>query len=127
MEGHSYEICQKWHFVPCSGTNKMYRIVGCNLVTTVSRKTIIEWKKIVKATGDVKAKENYHKPHRRIIKETDRFKKFIEQNCSKSAKELALAWHQKISASAIVRFLKKLGYTYKKSLYPSKKGGWSQK
>ena len=36
MEGHSYEICQKWHFVPCSGTNKMYRIVGCNLVTTVS-------------------------------------------------------------------------------------------
>lgn len=98
-----------------------------SILFNIARKTIIEWKKIVKATGDVKAKENYHKPHRRIIKETDRFKKFIEQNCSKSAKELALAWHQKISASAIVRFLKKLGYTYKKSLYPSKKGGWSQK
>ena len=40
MEGHSYEICQKWHFVPCSGTNKMYRIVGCNLVTTVSTVSI---------------------------------------------------------------------------------------
>jgi len=52
---------------------------------SISRKTIIEWKKLKKQTGDVRAKTNYHTGHRRI----EGFKEFIELNYDKTTKELA--------------------------------------
>ena len=41
---------------------------------SINRNTIIAWKKIKKATGDVKAKTGYQVGHRLIIKDTARFK-----------------------------------------------------
>jgi transposase len=88
-------------------------------VFSISRKTIIEWKKLKKNTGDVKAKEGYQTGHRSAIKDKDveKFKKFIEENNGKSIKELAKAWEKPISASAIFRSLHKLGYTHKKKTF----------
>lgn len=90
----------------------------------VSRKTIIEWKKLKKRTGDIKARTGYHTGHRRVIKDIEGFKEFIALNCDKSSVELARSWHQKVSASAIIRLLNKLGYSYKKNFLPSKKRYW---
>jgi len=91
---------------------------------SISRKTIIEWKKLKKATGDVAARTNYHTGHRRIINDIESFKEFIELNRDKTTKELACSWKQKISSSTIARALHKLGYSYKKNFFPSQKGWW---
>jgi len=91
---------------------------------SISRKTIIEWKKIKKATGDVKAKAGYQKGYRRIIKDIKQFCEFIEANYDKTTKELASKWDQKVSSSTIARLLNKLGYSYKKNLLSSQKGYW---
>lgn len=91
---------------------------------SISRKTIIEWKKLKKCTGDVKARSGYHTGHRRIIKDIDGFKKFIESNSDKTTMELSNIWIQKVSASTISRLLNKLGYSYKKNLSSSQKRYW---
>ncbi|WP_341792515.1 IS630 family transposase [Rickettsia endosymbiont of Gonocerus acuteangulatus] len=90
-------------------------------IYSISRKTIIEWKKLKKQTGDVKAKSGYHTGHRRIIRDIEGFKKFIELNFDKTTMELANNWSQKVSASTISRLLNKLGYSYKKTfLHPKR-------
>lgn len=94
---------------------------------SISRKTVIEWKKLKKQTGDVKAKTNYHTGHRKIIKDIEAFKEFIELNCDKTTKELARDWKQKISSSTIARALHKLGYSYKKNFSSPQKGYWSKR
>lgn len=91
---------------------------------SISRKTIIEWKKLKKQTGDVKAKTNYHTGHRKIIRDIEGFKEFIESNCSHTTKELMRDWKQKISSSTIARALHKLGYSYKKNFSSPQKGYW---
>lgn len=91
---------------------------------SISRKTIIEWKKLKKQTGDVQAKTGYHTGHRRIIKDIEKFIEFIESNYDKTTKELAHNWSQKVSSTTISRLLNKLGYSYKKNLSSSKKGYW---
>ncbi|WP_341791367.1 helix-turn-helix domain-containing protein [Rickettsia endosymbiont of Gonocerus acuteangulatus] len=95
-------------------------------IYSISRKTIIEWKKLKKQTGDVKAKSGYHTGYRRIIRDIEGFKKFIELNFDKTTMELANNWSQKVSASTISRLLNKLGYSYKKNFSSSQKGYWSK-
>jgi transposase len=92
-------------------------IKAASKIFGISRKTIIEWKKIKKATGDVKAKEGYQVGHRQIIKDVAGFKELVEANRDKSTAELAKMWPQKVSRWAVAKLLKKLGYTYKKNLY----------
>jgi transposase len=45
----------------------------------ISRKTIIEWKKLKRATSDVKPKENWRKGHNPLIpnEKLDEFKVFL--------------------------------------------------
>lgn len=88
----------------------------------ISRKTIMEWKKLRKASGDVKSKEGYRKGHSHIFKDLVRFKEFIKDNPNKSAVELAKLWDKPVSASTILRALNKLGYSFKKKFYSSQKG-----
>ncbi|WP_341790920.1 hypothetical protein [Rickettsia endosymbiont of Gonocerus acuteangulatus] len=47
-------------------------------------------KRLKKQTGDVKAKSGYHTGHRRIIRDIEGFKKFIELNFDKTTMELAV-------------------------------------
>lgn len=100
------------------------RIKEAAKLYSISRKTIIEWKKLKKATGDVRARTGYQVGHRRIINDIEGFKKFIELNCDKTTKELAHNWKQKISSSTIARALHKLGYSYKKNFLSSQKRYW---
>ena len=43
-------------------------------------------------------------------------KAFIEKNYDKTITELQSLWHDKISRSSIFKYIKQLGYTYKKTL-----------
>jgi transposase len=99
-------------------------IKEASLVFQISRKTIMEWKKLKRETGDINAKTGYHRGHRRKIKDIEKFKRFVEENYDKSSKELARNWEQKVSPSAIIRLLHKLGYSYKKNILSSQKGFW---
>ena len=101
-------------------------IKAASVMFKIHRKTIMEWKKLKKETGDVRSKEGYQVGHRKIITEIDRFKELVEKNNDKSSQELSEMWHQKISASAIKQTLRKLGYSYKKNFCSSEKGRWSQ-
>ena len=84
----------------------------------ISRKTIIEWKKLKKATSDVKPKENWRKRHNSLIpnEKLEEFKVFVDENNDKTFKELAEKWNGKISSRAIGRAIKRLKYSYKKKL-----------
>ena len=93
---------------------------------SISRLTVIAWKKIKKATGDVKAKTGYQTGHRLIIKDTARFKQLVEENKDKSSRELAKLWHEPVSAKSVLRLLKQLDYSYKKNFCTSQKGRWSK-
>ena len=92
----------------------------------ISRNTVIAWKKIKKATGDVLAKSGYQVGHRLIIKDTARFKQLVEEHKDKSSTELAQLWHEPVSSKSVLRLLKKLGYSYKKNFYAPQKGRWSK-
>ena len=97
-------------------------IKEASAVFKISRKTINDWKKLKKETGDIKAKSGYHTGHRKIIKDVEGFKKFIEANCDKSSKVLSMLWYQKVCPRTIARLLNKLGYSYKKKLFNIPKG-----
>lgn len=88
----------------------------------IAEKTIIEWKKIKKETGDFKARPGNRTGNRRIIRDIEGFKEFIGANNDKSSRELAMLWHQKISSRSILRLLKKLDYSYKKNFLSPQKG-----
>lgn len=92
----------------------------------INRLTVIAWKKLKKATGDVVAKSGYQVGHRLIIRDTARFKQLVEENKDRSAKEIALLWHERVSGKSVLRLLKKLGYSYKKNFCASKKERWSK-
>lgn len=92
----------------------------------INRNTVIAWKKIKKATGDVKAKSGYQVGHRQIIKDRARFERLVEEHKDKSSIELAKLWDEPVSSKSVWRLLKKLGYSYKKNFCASQKGRWSK-
>ena len=119
---YSYDLRVKViQFLENKGT-----IASAAKLFNINRLTVIAWKKIKKATGDVKAKTGYHTGHRLIIKDTVRFIQLVEEHKDKSSEELARLWHEPVSSKSVLRLLKKLGYSYKKNFYPPQKGRWSK-
>lgn len=96
-------------------------------VFQISRKTIMEWRKLKRKSGDIKAKTGYHTDHRRIIREIEKFKEFVKLHYDKSSAVMSRLWEQKVSSTTIIRLLKKLGYSYKKNFSTSKKRYWKEK
>ena len=86
----------------------------------VGRNAVYAWLKIYKKTGTVTGKTGYQKGHSHKITDLDSFKEFVLANKECTTAEMAIRWssqkQQKISKSTILRFLKKIGFTYKKKL-----------
>jgi len=108
------------------------KIFEASKVFNIARKTIIEWKKIRKETGDFKAETGYHTGHRRKITDVEGFRKFIEENSDKTGAELAEKWHEiqskndpsatLLSATTVTQSIRKLlGFSIKKNFFSSKK------
>ena len=55
----------------------------------INRNTVIAWKKLKKATGDVKEKTGYQVGHRLIIRDNARFEALVAANVGKNSMELA--------------------------------------
>ncbi len=100
------------------------RVEEASKVFNISRKVIFDWKLLKKSTGVIKAKTGYQKGPDKKIKDIDEFKKFLEANCDKLSKELASLWLEKVSNMTIWPLVRRLGYTYKKSLSSSQKRRW---
>ena len=78
----------------------------------VARSSIYRWKQRKQETGSFKAKKS--KGATGIIKDWERFEKFVEANRDKTQEEMAKLWSESISARTISRALKKIGFTRKK-------------
>lgn len=119
---YSYDLRVKViNFLENNGTIK-----EASRLFNINRNTVIAWKKLKKTTGDVKAKTGYQVGHRLIIKDTERFKRLVEEHNDKSSVELAKLWHDPVSPTSVLRLLKKLCYSYKKNFCAPQKGRWSK-
>lgn len=82
----------------------------------INRQTIYNWVSIKEETGKLEAKSGYQKGHSHKIKDLEQLEKFILENPDKTLKELSWLWPEKISGWTLGRWIKRLGYTYKKNL-----------
>lgn len=83
----------------------------------ISRNTIDLWLKRRNESGDYRAKEGYQKGDNPKIQDLEEWKEFVQKNSSKTQKEMAEAWGEKISDQTIGKALKKIGFTRKKNLW----------
>lgn len=98
-------------------------IVEVMRVFNVCRDTVYKWKALKENTGDMKAKTGYQSGFSRMkVKDLGEFKSFIDKHGDKSLPELAKLYPGSLSESTIANYLRRISYTYKKSLLPSQKG-----
>lgn len=87
----------------------------------ISRNTINLWLKRRNEIGDYRAKKGYQQGYNPKIQDLEEFPEFVQKNSSKTQKEMAEAWREKISDQTIGKALKKIGFTRKKNLRISRK------
>lgn len=83
-------------------------------VFQISRNTIDLWLKRREETGDYRSRSS--RPHRIQAKIIDwkQFREFADKHGGKTQAEMALLWHEPISARTISRGLQRIGFTRKK-------------
>lgn len=96
------------------------RISKVSKLFNVSRDTIYKWKKLKDKQGTLEAATGYQKGHSHKIKDSESFKEFFKANMNKTSKELAKQWDN-ISSVTILRQIRKLGYSYKKTHFHPKR------
>ena len=72
------------------------------------------WCQLKAETGDVYPKPLKPQGPKCLIKDWDKFKRFVEANADKTQRELAELWEDDISARSISRAIKRIGFTRKK-------------
>ena len=92
----------------------------------LSKATLYKWIGIKKATGDIKLKTGYQKGHSHKLKNLEEFENFIKANKDRTLKELSKMLQDKGSSSTIGRWLRKIGYSYKKNSSTSQKRCWGK-
>jgi transposase len=78
----------------------------------VGIKTVNNWWKIYKETGDVKPGKRGHTGYGHKVPDLEKFREFIEDNPNMTHEELGKLWG--CGRQTICNHLKKIGYTYKK-------------
>ena len=96
-------------------------ITKASKIFRINRQTIYNWVSIKEETGKIEAKSGYQKGHSHKIKDLEQLEKFFLENPDKTLKELSWLWPEKISGWTLGRWIKKLGYTYKKNLFSYQK------
>jgi len=87
----------------------------------VNRQTIYNWVSIKEETGKLEAKSAYQKGHSHKIKDLKQLEQFFLENPDKTLKELSGLWPEKVSGWTLGRWIKRIGYTYKKNLFSYQK------
>ena len=96
-------------------------ITKASKIFRVNRQTIYNWIRIKEETGKLEGKSGYQKGHSHKIKDLEQLEQFFLTNPDKTLKQLSELWPQKISAWTLGRWIKRLGYTYKKNLFSYQK------
>jgi transposase len=96
-------------------------ITKASKIFRINRQTIYNWVSIKEETGKLEAKSGYQKGHSHKIKDLELLEKFLLENPDKTLKQLSLLWPEKVSGWTLGRWIKKLGYTYKKNLFSYQK------
>lgn len=91
------------------------KISEASRVFGVSRNSIYLWFKRQEATNSLEAATGYHNPHNRQIKDLQAFERFMSSHRDWTQREIGAALG--VSAKAVGRALKKLGWTRKKNLW----------
>jgi transposase len=81
-------------------------------IFSVGVKSVNNWWKIYKETGDVKPGKRGHTGYGYKVPDLEKFKEFIEENQNLTQEELGKLWG--CGATTISNHLKKIDYTYKK-------------
>ena len=110
---YSYDLRQKVIKAIDGGMSK----TQVSSIFKISRNTINTWLHRRRETGDIKAKTGYQKGYNPKIPDLEQFRKFAQINGSKTQKEMADEWPDKVSDRTISKALKKIGYTRKKKTY----------
>ncbi len=108
---YSYDLRQKVIKAIDGGMSK----TQVSSIFKISRNTINTWLHRRRETGDIKAKTGYQKGYNPKIPDLEQFRKFAQINGSKTQKEMADEWPDKVSDRTISKALKKIGYTRKKT------------
>ena len=94
----------------------------------VSRSAIVEWLKLRSETNSLAPKTGYQKGHSHKITDWVEFEKFAETNKYCSGEEMAEKWaalkNIEISVDVIYLALAKIGYTFKKKPFATRKASW---
>ncbi|NEO74711.1 IS630 family transposase [Moorena sp. SIO3H5] len=108
---YSYDLRQKVIKAIDGGMSKTLN----SSIFKISRNTINTWLHRRRETGDIKAKTGYQKGYNRKIPDLEQFRKFAQINGSKTQKEMAEEWPDKVSDRTISKALKKLVIQEKKT------------
>lgn len=114
---YSYDLRQKVIKAIDGGMSK----TQVSSIFKISRNTINTWLHRRRETGDIIALTGYQKGYNPKIPDLEQFRKFAQINGSKTQKEMADEWPDKVSARTISKALKKIGYTRKKKLTVTEK------
>jgi len=94
-------------------------ILKISKVFGIARNTVYNWKNLFIETGSITPRKT-ETEKRFLIKDLDKFKKFLEDNPDKTQKEMAEEWGG-VSPRTIGATIKRVGYTYKKKLLATNK------
>lgn len=78
----------------------------------VNRKTIYDWRRQYEKAGTLEPKKAEKKGPSPKINDMEKFKEFVDNNVSKTQKEMGEIWG--VSASTICSAIRKIGHTFKK-------------
>jgi len=96
-------------------------IIQASKIFRINRQTIYNWVSIKEETGKLEAKSGYQKGHSHKINDLKQLEQFFVENPDKTLKELSRLWPEKISGWTLGRWIRRLGYTYKKNLFSYQK------
>ena len=100
-------------------------ITKASKIFKVNRQTIYNWISIKEETGKLEGKSGYQKGHSHKINDLEQLEKFLLAHPDKTLKQLSALWPQKISGWTLGRWIKRLGYTYKKKpFFTPKEMNW---
>lgn len=86
----------------------------------ISRKALYDWVALKKETG--RLQERNRSGRKSKLQEIEKFHLFLAENAGKSSRELAELWPEKVNPTTLLRWLHRLGYTFKKNVLPSETG-----
>lgn len=108
-----------------SAVNNGMRATEAAKIYKISRRVIYDWFYLHEQTNKLEPKSGYQKGHSHKITDWDQFKVFVEKHKHCASPQMRIEWQKltgiEIGETAMLKALKKIGYTSKKKLLTTPK------